>query len=222
MAWSLFSSGISPLSWATALLRSLGAPTTSANEQSIIAWALNEGGGGNFNPLNTTLPAAGASCFNSVCVRNYTSWQQGIQATVGTLQSNFYNDIRAALQSGQGLGSGNFGGLSKWSGGGYSNVAGNWSKAAQFMSGKAVPLPGGGSNITAQTMGFNPFGGLGSSLFSGLLSMLGLGSLKDLFIRLGLILLGGLLVLLGIFILVGRGGMQTAVTTAAPEARIIK
>lgn len=97
------------------------------------------------------------------------------------------------------------------------------SKFRAIMGGQ---VPAQSSNLAqAQTTGFNPlnpFGSIGSSLFNGLLSALGLSSLKDLFIRLGLILLGGILVLLGIFILVGRSGTQTAVTAAVPGSKIIE
>src|SRR5262244_1348196 len=147
MAWSLFSqSQVSPKSWAEAVLAAGGWPKTDANIQSMIAWALNEGGGGQFNPLNTTLSEPGASSFNSVNVRNYTSWHQGVTATVATLQGSYYGDIRSALKSGKGLGSGYYSGLATWSGMGYSNVGGTWAQAGKYMSGQAVPLPGGGGS----------------------------------------------------------------------------
>jgi len=148
MTWSLFSQGqVTPKSWAESVLKAGGWPRTDANIQSLIAWALNEGGGGEFNPLNTTEPEPGAGSFNSVGVRNYKSWQQGIAATVATLQSSDYTDITYSLSKGQGLEKGSYGGLYTWSGGGYSNVSGTWSGAAKYMAGNAVVLPasaGGG------------------------------------------------------------------------------
>lgn len=122
----------SPTAFATALLNALGAPLTNANVQSIVAWENREGGNwhnnAKYNPLNTTLNEPGASSINSVGVRAYTSWNQGIQATLSTLNSG-YSDIVSALKSGQGLGSKPLAGLSKWSGGAYSEISyakGSW------------------------------------------------------------------------------------------------
>src|SRR5262249_34965709 len=63
-----------------------------------------------------------------------------------TLQGSYYGDIRSALKSGRGLGSGYYSGLATWSGMGYSNVGGTWAQAGKYMSGQAVPLPGGGGS----------------------------------------------------------------------------
>lgn len=65
-------------------------------------------------------------------------------------------------------------------------------------------------------------GGIGDifgNAFQDFAKALGLPSPKDMFIRLGLILLGGLLILVGILTLVGRQAMQTAITVAAPESK---
>jgi hypothetical protein len=76
------------------LLRSLGAPVTNENMQIMVAWFQSEsgGGGGRFNPLNTTLnptdfgyPANSASNYNSIGVKNYSSWDQGIKASTFAL-----------------------------------------------------------------------------------------------------------------------------------------
>ena len=170
MAWSLFSqSQVSPKSWAEAVLSAGGWPKTEANIQSLIAWALNEGGGGQYNPLNTTLSEPGATSFNSVNVENYTSWHQGVTATVATLQSSDYTDVTSALKAGGGLGSGSYSGLSTWSGGGYANVSGTWKDAASYMGGKAVKLPGGGSSSSSsQSPNSGGLGGWVSSVWSGL------------------------------------------------------
>ena len=220
MAWSLFSSGASPRSWASSLLSRLGAPQTAANQQSLIAWALREGGGGTFNPLNTTLSAPGASCLNSVCVRNYTSWSQGIEATANTIQGGNFSQILADLKSGGGVGGNAAGELLSWSGNGYSSLASTWGQAGQYMGGNIAPLPGGMGNIqTTSALGGLLGGGIGGSILGDIANALGLPSPKDMLIRLGLILLGGLLVLVGIFILVGKGAISTAITVAAPESR---
>ena len=42
----------------------------------------------------------GATVFNSVGVKAYTSWKQGLQATVITLRNGYYEAILAALRRG--------------------------------------------------------------------------------------------------------------------------
>lgn len=65
------------------------------------AWRKAEGGTAAFNWLNTTQRAEGATCYNRVpCVKNYISYEQGINATVETLLSDHpgYDQIVAGLQ----------------------------------------------------------------------------------------------------------------------------
>jgi hypothetical protein len=123
-----------PLSWATSLLKAGGFPQTAANLQSLIAWALNEGGGGAANPLNTTQSAAGATTFNSVGVKNYPSWATGIGATIQTINNGRYPNIVADLKSGKGIGGNAGSDLLTWSGSGYSAIAGNWARAAAYLA----------------------------------------------------------------------------------------
>ena len=116
-----------PGDFAVALCRSLGAPVTQSNVQFIIAWAHVEGGNWNnaahFNPLNTTLDLPGATSMNSVGVKAYTSWDQGIAATAATLRNGRYDDIVAALQGGDAsVAAASSQGLRTWSGGGYGTV----------------------------------------------------------------------------------------------------
>lgn len=102
--------------WARALLSAMGDPLTQSNEVAIVAWELKEDGGGSharWNNLNTTMPASGASNYNSVHVKNYTSCQQGLDKTVATLKLKPYGDIRSALASGNGN-IGNAGSLATW------------------------------------------------------------------------------------------------------------
>lgn len=115
-------SGPGMTAFAKAVLGGIGAPTTQANINSVIAWAHREGGGGANNPLNTTLGMPGATNFNSVGVKNFGSMSIGATATVRTLLGGNYSDVVAALKSGNGLCGHSFGGLSTWSGGGYSSV----------------------------------------------------------------------------------------------------
>lgn len=95
--------------WATQLLAALGAPATDSNINALTTWQSREGGHWNnsasFNPLNTTLDMGGSESMNGVGVKRYTSWEQGIQATVNTLtgakaDARGYSDIVNALRSG--------------------------------------------------------------------------------------------------------------------------
>jgi len=86
--------------WQRALLRAIGAPATASNIKFLNAWQRAEGGGASFNPLNTTQHYAGASNFNTIGVKNYPSFEAGIQATAQTLLNGRYNSIVTGLRSG--------------------------------------------------------------------------------------------------------------------------
>src|SRR5947209_13010397 len=98
-------------SWAVSLLTALGLPTSPQNVKVIVAWEVGEGGAGpqfgvsnntaNFNPLNTTQDAAGASNTGvQGNIKSYPDWQTGLAATVKTLQNGSYQSILSMLQSG--------------------------------------------------------------------------------------------------------------------------
>ena len=87
--------------WAVGVLHAIGAPVTPQNLRALLAWQRAEGGGARFNPLNTTQGARGATNYNSVGVKNFTSEQQGIQATAKTLLNGHYGNIVGLLRSGQ-------------------------------------------------------------------------------------------------------------------------
>jgi len=92
--------------WATDFLKGIGAPATSANVKAMTTWMAYEGGqwknSAHYNPLNTTLGASGAVDMNSAGVKSYTSYSQGLQSNISTLQENQrgYAAIRAALMKG--------------------------------------------------------------------------------------------------------------------------
>jgi hypothetical protein len=94
----------SPHDFAVALLNAIGAPVTSQNLEAIVSWETAEGGGfGNraqFNPLNTTLQLPGSHAITAIGVQAYTSWSQGLSATVSTLRGGAYRGIIAALKAG--------------------------------------------------------------------------------------------------------------------------
>lgn len=88
--------------WQQTLLRRVGAPVTPENLRFLNAWAQAEGGSASNNPFNTTEPLPGATSYNSVGVRNYSTPQQGLDATVRTLTGSIgnYGPILSALRSG--------------------------------------------------------------------------------------------------------------------------
>ena len=83
-----------PTDWANAFLGALGEPDTKTNVQNIVGWENSEGGNWHnpdkYNPLDTTQPEPGAVSTNSVGVKAYTSWQQGLDATVQTISAGDY------------------------------------------------------------------------------------------------------------------------------------
>jgi hypothetical protein len=109
------------------VLKSLDAPTTSANVSSLLTWINREGnlpGVDRYNPLDTTLPEPGAVSTNSEGVKSYTSWSQGVTATAQTLAGG-YSTIVSALKAGVGINPATNSAVAqeirKWSGSGYGN-----------------------------------------------------------------------------------------------------
>lgn len=143
-----------PNAWAQAILNAGKFPNSRANQQSLIAWALMEGGGGAYNPLNSALPWGGSSNFNNLGggqgVQNYGSWKAGIAATVATMRNGFYPSILADLMSGHGIGANAGSNLHTWSGsGGYTGITGTWARAGGYMP-RATPHHGLSSTALAQ------------------------------------------------------------------------
>ncbi|HEY5169791.1 MAG TPA: hypothetical protein VIK03_10415, partial [Thermoleophilia bacterium] len=95
---------VTQVTWAQAFLKRLGMPMTADNVAAVMAWEMAEGGHwyntAYYNPLNTTQSMPGATVFNSVGVKAYTSWKQGLQATVVTLKNGYYGGIIDALRRG--------------------------------------------------------------------------------------------------------------------------
>ena len=111
-----------------AILQGLGATINANTEASLSAWIQRETPWppvARYNPMNTTLPAPGATDYNSDHVKNYTSWSQGIAATVATLEGGYPHIVRALI-SGKGLIGNSDPAVAaefyKWSDGGYSSI----------------------------------------------------------------------------------------------------
>ena len=109
--------------WAVAILEALGAPVTKANVYSLAGWFLREGGGGQNNPMNTTLGSQ-YPAINSDGVRNFPTPEIGVYETVATLKDG-YSAVVADFVAGTGLSAPSPAAraeLLKWSGGGYSSI----------------------------------------------------------------------------------------------------
>ena len=95
---------ITQVTWAQAFVKSLGMPMTADNVAAVVAWEMAEGGHwyntAYYNPLNTTQSMPGATIFNSVGVKAYTSWAQGLRASVITIRNGYYGGILDALRRG--------------------------------------------------------------------------------------------------------------------------
>lgn len=107
------SSSVAPLSrgdteaYYSQVLAGAGLPDTPTNRAFLAAWATQEGGAGGsralYNPLNTTWKKPGATAFNynnGNPVKNYSTYEDGVSATVSTLNLKYYAPIRQAMSSG--------------------------------------------------------------------------------------------------------------------------
>jgi hypothetical protein len=91
--------------WARSFLKLAGWPESRKNLVALVAWQAAEGSPDNppqakWNPLNTTQPWAEATVFNSVGVRNYASKEDGLNATLRTINGSGhgYEPIRRRLK----------------------------------------------------------------------------------------------------------------------------
>lgn len=92
--------------WANDMLLSLNVPVTRENLKLFMGWAKEEGGepfgpgnGARYNPLNTTYKTGASTTTGTQGnIGVYTSWQEGLIATVKTLQMPAYVGIIAALK----------------------------------------------------------------------------------------------------------------------------
>jgi hypothetical protein len=93
--------GVDPTTWARDFLTKAGLPITSENVRAVEAWQQAEGTAATFNPLATTQGGyAGSTNFNSVGVKNFVSYQDGIDANAKVLNNGLYPNIIAALKKG--------------------------------------------------------------------------------------------------------------------------
>jgi hypothetical protein len=86
--------------WANDFLTRLNLPVTGENVRLMVAWQQAEGTRAQFNPLATTQNMPGASRFNSVGVKNFASYDDGITANARALTNGRYENVLAALRRG--------------------------------------------------------------------------------------------------------------------------
>lgn len=209
-------SGSAATSWADAILADLGDPQTSANIQTLVDWFNSEGGGGQNNPLNTTLRTSGSSgSINSVGVQSYSTPAAGAAADAATISGGGYPGIVSALQSGQGfVGSTSkeiAAELGKWSDNGYFSVSGNGNTAGSGSAAAASNNSGTPANDTS-------FLGLNFNIFQPMITFFGDLTSADLWERAGLMILGVMLISIGV-ILLATGPLLSAVGIGARTAR---
>jgi len=98
---SLNRAGVDSVKWARDFLTKLGMPITSENVRAITAWEQAEGTKAHYNPLATTQGGfAGETRFNSVGVKNYATYQDGIDANVHAITNGRYTNVLDALRAG--------------------------------------------------------------------------------------------------------------------------
>ncbi len=92
-------SGLSDEDFYKKLLTKLGAPTSKENMKFLYAWRQSEGKAGKYNPFNTTHKLPNSTNFNSVGVKNYATLEDGLDATLKTLNNGRYNCIVNSLKN---------------------------------------------------------------------------------------------------------------------------
>lgn len=95
--------GGSPESWARDWLAAARFPVSAENVRAVVSWEIAEssGGGGMWNPLNTTQGGyAGATDANAVGVKNYRTRDDGLRANAKVIHNGLYPNVVAAFARG--------------------------------------------------------------------------------------------------------------------------
>lgn len=91
--------GLSDKNFYEKLLKELGAPVSDENMKFLLAWRQAEGKAGKYNPFNTTHKMPDSTNFNKVGVKNYSSIEDGLIATLKTLRNGRYECIVNGLKN---------------------------------------------------------------------------------------------------------------------------
>lgn len=99
------SASLTPAGFAEALLNGIGISKPSAGDIEFVeAWEAKEGGNwvntAKYNPLNTSLAEPGATAYKpGAAVKSYTSWAQGVKASISTLLEPQYAGVVSGLKA---------------------------------------------------------------------------------------------------------------------------
>ena len=91
--------------WAKKILGGMGAPSSETNLQAMMRWMAQEGGHSNnsayYNPLNTTkqMPGELGTMGTQGNIRRYADWNMGTEATLKTLNLNYYKAVVDAFRA---------------------------------------------------------------------------------------------------------------------------
>lgn len=95
------SGGSSRPAWVLAVLKALGTHDNGDNGLALELWAQSEGAVDyTHNWLNTTMPGYGGVSINSVGVKHYPTFADGVKATAATIRQPIMSGIFYALTSG--------------------------------------------------------------------------------------------------------------------------
>ncbi len=160
--------------WRVDVLKGLGAPLSKQNMNFLATWQRWEGGHTNndarWNWLNTTSNAPGAiRSINSVGVKAFDNYHDGINATIQTLNNGRYPDVVEALRKGDPYAHKPVAGLSTWlsgqpaskSGLAYASrvLGGPVQNPAPVTQGPKVPKASGQGNASVRAGGQTYGGG---------------------------------------------------------------
>lgn len=81
------------------ILELLGAPISEENLKFMYAWRQAEGKGGKYNPFNTTWKLPNSTSINNSGVKSYETLEDGISATIKTLNNKRYECILNGLRN---------------------------------------------------------------------------------------------------------------------------
>lgn len=81
-----------------AFCKALGVPETIRRRHFFLAWFAGENTEARFNPCATEFYLPGSTDFNSVGVRNYASWSQGIEGWLDTINLHYYDELRRQIR----------------------------------------------------------------------------------------------------------------------------
>ena len=85
--------------FAKALLDDLGLEPRKHRLIALVAWQSTENTQAEYNPLATTWEMPNSTDFNDHGVQNYFSFQQGVSATVATLENGLYDKVLEAFRT---------------------------------------------------------------------------------------------------------------------------